>query len=109
MGRKIFIDNFYTNIKYDKNKIYCEILNNIVNIVFKNYSPFVYTSNIIQDDENENMLINASYNYDGIKKYSKSYINSSIHTDQIQSNKKIYLYYTDFNNVFSNILFIIKI
>lgn len=102
MGRKIFIDNYYKNIKYDKNKIYCEVFNDKVNITFKNYSPFIYTSNIIEDDENEYIFVNGSYNYDGIKNYSEKYINNNIYIEEIKNNKKIYVYYTNYNNVFSN-------
>ena len=102
MGIKIFIDNYYKNIKYDNSKIYCEILDDKVNVVFKNYSPFIYTSNIIEDDENEYIFVNGSYNYDGIKKYSEKYVNNNIYIEEVKNNKKIYVYYTNYNNVFSN-------
>ena len=102
MGRKIFIDNYYKNINYDKNKIDCKILDDKINIIFKNYLLFIYTSNIIEDDENEYIFVNASYNYDGIKKYSEKYINNNIYIEEIKNNKKIYVYYTDYNNVFSD-------
>lgn len=101
MGRKIFVDNYYKNIKYDINKIYCEIIDDKVNITFNNYSPFIYTSNIIEDDENEYIFVNGSYNYDGIKRYSESYINTSKYIEQRKNNKKVYVYYTNLNNVFS--------
>ena len=100
-GRKIFIDNYYKNIKYDKDKISCTVKDNEIDIIFSNYSPFIYTSNIIEDDENEYIFINGSYDYEGIKKFSKSYINKHIFNEKININKNIYVYYTSYNNVFN--------
>ena len=100
MGRKLFIDNYYKNIIYDKDKINCVINKDKVDIIFSNYSPFIYTSNIIEDEENEYIFINGSYDYEGIKRYSEKYINKSIYNEDINSNKNIYVYYTDYNNVF---------
>lgn len=101
MGRKLFIDNYYKNIIYDKDKINCIVNKDKVDIIFSNYSPFIYTSNIIEDNENEYIFINGSYDYEGIKIYSENYINKSIYNEDINSNKNIYVYYTDYNNVFN--------
>ena len=102
MGRKIYIDNIYKNIEYDKDKISCSINNNEVNITFLNYSSFVYTSNKIVDDKNEYIFVNGSYNYDGLKSYSEKYINQNIYNEKVNNNKNVYVYYTKYNNVFNN-------
>lgn len=97
MGRKIYIDNYYKNIEYDKDKMECLISDDKILLTFKNYSPFTYYSYKIVDEENEYIFVNIHYDYNNIKNYSENYINKNIYEEEINHSKKTNVYYIKYS------------
>jgi len=98
MFYKLYIDNFYKDIKYDKNKISCNFKSDNVEIIFNDFLPFNYSKNEIIYKENLYIFINASLNYKQIK---NKYTTTSIYNNEI-NNKNIFIYYTEYKDIYNN-------